>query len=385
MSTMFIENPHTKILGIPRYFQLSTDIAPDADRVVQIIITRVPSHAKNKIENIFLKTFNQRPSFIIIQTLDILVGYSSSKIDGSKIEESKIAKFISDVKKNNLKRAKSSCYDRIGRLTFESLKNTQQMDSISRYLFESADFISRIDTNVFSPSWNYPVRQLSKTDALNEFLKRQVPRGNAGILIFTEIRGKPYYLLQKKINKITRQTYWNIPGGKSEKSDINYIHTAIREFLEEAGLKNSIQICDAERIGLIHKLGLDEQNRDYFLIILRYENDRVKDLILKEGTPGEVDLSYSSKLSPPGFTLSPGYEWMSRDILEKLKDRLSTSWKRHNPLFRDDPSFQKYVRESEEIYQSFLSETGFNFGPRTAPFSTYKGFETSDIILNVLD
>ncbi len=215
---------------------------------------------------------------------------------------------------------KYKCYNDIGStVLFGTDKNidasaiASKMESIFKYIADKSDFIVKLNYVPNVKDWNLEKQNIDTENIASEFSKPSSP-WNAGFLVCTMIEGKLYFLLQMK--KDVNQSYWNIPGGHSEPEDYNPIYTALREFWEEAGLKNPINLCEATSYGMVKKTGVPNK-KDYYLLIAGFPFDYVRILELEEGKKqDEVDTSYVSQNKK--WYLSPGYEWFSLDALTSL-------------------------------------------------------------------
>lgn len=139
---------------------------------------------------------------------------------------------------------------------------------------------------------------------------------SAGILFVTKIAGHAYVLLQvlftmdlsMSIQKRAKSGggYWNMIGGRRDPGE-HPIVTAFREFYEEAGAKNPVNVCEiTDSMELVMV-----KPADYLGIIIYVSTDYARYLNLKEsngaGEVSEEDVAQDEPIRQEGLYLSKGY------------------------------------------------------------------------------
>ena len=273
---------------------------------------------------------------------------------------------------------KDKCYSEIDFNVSNIWQNDQpqinsKMKILSDYIINHSKFIIKLKENIGSLAWDLSITNIEKNAALDEFSKKT--NGAAGFLITTVINEELNVLLQLK--KTATQNYWNIPGGKIENNDINFIHTAMREFWEEAGLNNPINVCEASDFGLVK-----DQSKNYYLIIANFPFDYVGILDLNEGKPQEeVDTTYTSPENGKKWFLSPGYEWFTLEKIQSYKNNLVNI--NFNLKSNPEYNYDLFLSEAKK-YAKSLAVDRRAMG-LLEPFSIRSSFMTSNLINNIID
>lgn len=264
--------------------------------------------------------------------------------------------------------------------------------NLIRQMANISEFTSDIDVLEFRRPWHRRMRPTKKDQIPHDWHLKRDSAGCAGVLIVTHVGSEMHFLLQKRKEDRNEPSHWNIPSGKSEPHDSNFLCTGLREFWEEAGggndpwnRHNSV-VCLGTRFGMVRRVDLPGYS-DYHLLVVYVPFDEARRADLREARQnGEVDTSYVSPKNSEHMIVGRGYEWVSVTDLRRLEGQLEEAWKTTNPLFQEDPNVARFKSRAHDNWKNFRigSET-FLMGPPTDPFDPVRSLETSNIIINILE
>lgn len=84
----------------------------------------------------------------------------------------------------------------------------------------------------------------------NKIIGREASLNSAVMVLFCEVAGKLYVLFEKRAKGIKQGGEISFPGGKRDKEDNSFLHTALRETYEEIGLLQE-RITDVKKYGTL--------------------------------------------------------------------------------------------------------------------------------------
>jgi hypothetical protein len=213
-------------------------------------------------------------------------------------------------------------------------------------------------------------------------LLRNKKTDGAGLLIYTIIENEIHVLLQKRSE--ADGGYWNIIGGEKDDSDYDMITTAMREFYEESGARNSFNLCETSGLKLIYKHKSKQTGTGSYGIVCASVDDmyakymQFREVKNSKNAAPEVDTKYQSKIGTldgtKSYYLSPGYEWFPVKEIKLLTEELR---KNYETIFNSTSDSGRNFKEAYEEANKNYNETAmtykmkvwgqdlvYDFGPR---------------------